>query len=71
MRIYKCAAMITCNVSLSRVTLKADVCVSAKAPTSATYDIHGHSSALIISGEEQTYKFTQFLVMFDIFVLLK
>jgi len=39
--------------------------------TSAAYDIPCHSTALTMLGEEQTYKFTQFLVMFDIFVLLE
>jgi hypothetical protein len=70
MRIYKCAAMITCNVTLSRVILAVVVRVSAMAATSAAYDIPRHSTALIMLGEEQTYEFTQFL-MFDIFALLE
>jgi len=52
MRIYMCAAMITCNVILSRVTLTVIVRVSSMTATSAAYDIPCHSTALIMLAEE-------------------
>jgi hypothetical protein len=72
MRTYMCAAMITGNVSLSySYTDRSCACVSAMAATSATFNIACHLTALIMLVEGQTYNFTQFLVMFDIFVLLE
>ena len=59
------------HMQCQSVILTVDVRVSAMETTSADYDIPCHSTALIMLGEEQTYKFTHFLVMFDIFVILE